>query len=250
MKKFLVLLMVLLALIFAFVGCSKDDNPETPETPETTSDIWGDDDWWQESTIENFDENIQDNQNQDTLTPSVDNNVDFNNQQTTTPTFPDYNNNQNNNNNTNNTPETTKPSTSLPSNSLISDEDMAKLEQSQAEVYFSDNPNNKYIVRVVNRYGVDASNLVALIKVNATFPSAMVLEFSGKRDANGELVMTYSELKYVYNIDESNNSLVRASKTGAGNDGVSFVESKIMFTLMEKYFCPELPNLKVNKRYD
>ncbi len=252
MKKFLVLLMVLLALVFAFVGCSKNDNPDTPDNPETTSDIWGDDDWWQESTTDNTDVNVQEDQNQDVQLPTVDNNnnVDYNNQQTTTPTFPDYNNNQNNNNNTNNTPETTKPSTSLPSNSLISDEDMAKLEQSQAEVFFSDNPNNKYIVRVVNRYGVDASNLVALIKVNATFPSAMVLEFSGKRDANGELVMTYSELKYVYNIDESNNSLVRASKTGAGNDGVSFVESKIMFTLMEKYFCPELPNLKANKRYD
>ena len=119
-----------------------------------------------------------------------------------------------------------------------------------AEVFFSDNPNNKYIVRVVNKYGVDASNLVALIKVNATFPSAMVLEFTGNRDANGELVMTYSELKYVYNIDESKNTLVRASKTTSGNDGISFVESKILFTLMENYFCPELPNLKANKRYD
>ena len=78
----------------------------------------------------------------------------------------------------------------------------------------------------------------------------MVLEFSGKRDANGELVMTYSELKYVYNIDESKGTLVRASKNGVGNDGVSYVEGKVLFVLMEKYICPELPNLRANKRYD
>ena len=71
---------------------------------------------------------------------------------------------------------------------VLRDEDIEKLQQSNAEVYFSDNPNNKYIVRVVDKYGVDPSNLVALVKVNATFPSAMVLEFSGKRDANGELL--------------------------------------------------------------
>ena len=191
--------------------------------------------------------------NKHTKTNTNTNNGDFNNQQST-PVVPDYNNNQNNdvqnnNGNTNNSGNSNS-GTTIPSNPFISDEDVSKLEQSQAEVYFSDNPNNKYIVKVVNKYGVDSSNLIALIKVNATFPSAMVLEFSGKRDANGELVMTYSELKYVYNIDESNNKLVKASKSGTDNDGISFIESKVTFVLMENYFCPELPNLRANKRYD
>ncbi len=247
MKKYIVLLMVLLALIVAFVGCSKDNNE--PENPESTSDIWGDDEWWiTEPSSDNTINGTDDNQNQQTDVPTANNsnNGNVNNQQSTI-VNPNYNNNQNSNQNQNNN---NNSGGSVSSNPFISDEDMSKLEESEAEVYFSDNPNNKYIVQVVNKYGVDSSNLIALVKVNATFPSAMVLEFSGKRDSNGELIMTYSELKYVYNIDETKNTLVKASKNGVGNDGVSFVEGKILFVLMENYFCPELPNLKANKRYD
>lgn len=258
MKKFLILMMVLLAMIFAFVGCSDNKNDE--ESTETTSDIWGDDEWWlNEPSSDNADNSVQDNQNQQNNDFTDDNNAnnDFtNNQQNNNVVTPDNGNNNNNNqgnannNNTGNSNNSSSNSGSSSGNGLISDEDMSKLEESNAEVYFSDNPNNKYIVQVVNKYGVDSSNLIALVKVNATFPSAMVLEFSGKRDANGELDMSYSELKYVYNIDESKGTLVKASKNGIGNDGVSFVESKILFALMENYFCPELPNLKANKRYD
>lgn len=134
------------------------------------------------------------------------------------------------------------------SNPLISDEDMEKLENSNAEVFFTDNPNNKHIVAVSDKYGSKKENLVALVKVNAEFPSATVLEFSGKTDANGELVMTYEELKYVYEINEEKNTIVKASKNGLDNDGVSLVEAKILITLTKEYFIPELPNLKANKR--
>ena len=258
MKKFLILIMVLVALIFALAGCS--DSKTEGEDTETTSDIWGDDEWWvTEPSSDNADSSAQDDQNQQNNDFTNDNNSINNNtngQQNNNNTItPDNGNNgqsntNNNQGNTSNNNNSSGNSGSSSGNGLISDEDMSKLEESNAEVYFSDNPNNKYIVQVVNKYGVDSSNLVALVKVNATFPSAMVLEFSGKRDANGELVMTYSELKYVYNIDESKGTLVKASKNGIGNDGVSFVESKILFALMENYFCPELPNLKANKRYD
>lgn len=257
MKKFLILIMVLVALIFALAGCS--DSKAEGEDTETTSDIWGDDEWWvTEPSSDNADSSAQDDQNQQNNDFTNDNNSINNNtngQQNNNTITPDNGNNgqSNTNNNQGNTSDNNNSSGNSGSssgNGLISDEDMSKLEESNAEVYFSDNPNNKYIVQVVNKYGVDSSNLVALVKVNATFPSAMVLEFSGKRDANGELVMTYSELKYVYNIDESKGTLVKASKNGIGNDGVSFVESKILFALMENYFCPELPNLKANKRYD
>lgn len=135
------------------------------------------------------------------------------------------------------------------SNSLISDDDREKLENSNAETFFSDNPNNKYIVAVSEKYGVKKENLVALIKVNAEFPTANVLEFSGKTDENGELVMTYAELINVYNIDESNNSITKASKNLKNNDGLNYLEAKIIVTLVKEYFIPELPNLKANKRY-
>ena len=75
-----------------------------------------------------------------------------------------------------------------------------------------------------------------------------VLEFSGKKDANGELLMTYEELKYVYEINEEKNTIVKASKNGLDNDGTNFVEAKILVTLAKEYLIPELPNLKANKR--
>ncbi len=235
MKKHFLLILLLL-LIVCFVGCSKDNENNDIDTETTFA-------WMNnESSTDSYDVDSTTNPN------NFDNNQTYNTDETNSLSSEDIqnstdivtNNNQNYGNNTGNSSQ---------SNPLISDEDLSKLEESNAEVYFSDNPNNKYIVAVVNKYGVDSSNLIALIKVNATFPSAMVLEFSGKRDSNGELVMTYSELKYVYNIDEVENTLVRASKNGIGNDGVTFVESKILFMLMDEYFCPILPELKVNKRY-
>lgn len=135
------------------------------------------------------------------------------------------------------------------SNPLISDEDLEKIENSNAEVYFTDNPNNEYIVAISDKYGAKKENLVALIKVNAEFPSAMVFEFSGKKDENGELIMTYDEFKYFYNIDETNNKIRRVSKNGVGNDGVNFVEAKVYLMIAREYLIPELPNLKANKRY-
>ena len=136
------------------------------------------------------------------------------------------------------------------SNSLISDENIEKIENSNAEVFFTDNPDNKHIIAVSQKYGVKKENLVALIKVNAEFPSATVLEFSGKKDADGELVMTYAELQNVYDINEETNVIIKASKSGLNNDGVNFVESKIYIMLAKEYFIPELPNLKENKRYE
>lgn len=134
------------------------------------------------------------------------------------------------------------------SNPLVSDEDMEKIENSDAEVYFTDNPENKYIIAIADKYGSKKENLIALVKVNAEFPSVYVLEFSGKKDSNGELLMTYDEFKYIYEINESKNTIVKASKNGLDNDGVNFVEAKILVTLTKEYFIPELPNLKENRR--
>lgn len=134
-------------------------------------------------------------------------------------------------------------------NGVISDDDMAKLENSEAVTYFSDSPNNKYISAIAQKYNVDKSTLVALIKVNAEFPGATVLQFSGKKDANGELLMTKSELKYIYSIDDESGKITRAGRKSSGNDGVNFIESKATFLLTEKYIIPELYNLKANKRY-
>ena len=186
-----------------------------------------------------------DNKNEDnTTTTTTENRVDASSTTTETTTQKQTE-TQTTIQNNNTTTTTTKK---YQSNPLISDDDMEKIENSNAEVFFTDNPENKYIVAVSDKYGLKKENLVALVKVNAEFPSVYILEFSGKKDANGELVMTYDELRYMYEINESKNTIVKASKNGLDNDGVNFIEAKILITLAKEYFIPELPNLKENKR--
>lgn len=208
MKKVSLLIVTVLIICFLFSGCSENSDDESTTTTTTESYV-------ESSTTETTTEKQTEKQTE-----------------------------QQNENKTSTT-TTTKKSQSNP---LISDEDMEKIENSNAEVFFTDNPNNQYIVAVSDKYGAKKENLVALVKVNAEFPSATVLEFSGKKDANGELLMSYEELKYVYEINEEKNTIVKASKNGLDNDGVSFVEAKILITLTKEYFIPELPNLKANKR--
>lgn len=136
-----------------------------------------------------------------------------------------------------------------PGNTLISDEDREKLENSKAEVYFTDNPDNEYIVAISEKYGVKKENLVALIKVNAEYPTITLFEFSGKRDKNGELIMTYDEFKNLYKIYQEDNKIIKASKSGWSNDGVNFIEAKLNIFLAKNYLIPELPTLKANKPY-
>lgn len=154
--------------------------------------------------------------------------------------------NQTNKKETTTTTTTTKKSQG---NSLISEEDMERIENSNAETYFTDNPDNQYIIRISEKYGVKKENLVVLIKINAEFPSATIFEFSGKKDSNGELVMTYDELVNVYEINEEKNTIIRVSKNGLNNDGVNLIEAKIYMTLVKEYLLPELPGLRENKRY-
>lgn len=208
MKKVLLFIILLFLFCFIFVGCSEKNDDESTTTTTTESVE-------ESSTTETTTEKSTEKQTEEKTEKKT---------STTT---------------------TTKKNQS---NSLISDEDMEKIENSNVEVFFTDNPNNKAIVAVSDKYGCKKENLVALVKVNAEFPSANVLEFSGKKDANGELVMTYDELKYVYEVNESKNTIVKASKNGLDNDGVNFIEAKILITLTKEYFIPELPNLKANKR--
>lgn len=252
MKKIIIFSVVILALLFAFAGCSKDNSDEA--TTESTYP-WENDNWQQtELPSDNYNDSTL-NQNSQNENQSANNNSnnftgnDYNNQSNTSDIIDNSNNSQNSNNQNSNNIQNNNSGSSGNSNPLISDEDMSKLENSNAEVYFTDNPNNPSIVAISQRYGVPKENLVALIKVNAEFPTVTILEFSGARDANGELVMTYEEFQNIYEINETNGSIVKASKNGMNNDGLSFVEAKIYVTLAKEYFIPELPNLKVNKRY-
>ncbi len=208
MKKSLLFVILILTFVSVFAGCSEKSDDESTTTTTTESKV-------ESSTTETTTENQTEKQTEKQ-----------NEKKTSTTT-------------------TTKKNQS---NSLISDENMEKIENSNAEVFFTDNQNNKAIVAVSDKYGCKKENLVALVKINAEFKTTMVFEFSGKTDANGELILTYEELKYVYEINEEKNTITKASKNGLDNDGLSFIEAKLMITLAKEYFIPELPNLKANKR--
>lgn len=253
MKRIAIISMLIFALLVAFAGCSRDD--DTSSTTESTFP-WENPSWNQTEPSSNyFNDESSTNPNTQFNEPVGDNNSNnndndyFNNQ--TTPTFaPETTTSNQNNNLTQNNGVSGNNGSGGSGNGIISDENMSKLENSNAVVYFSDNPNNKNIVTISQRYGVPKENLVALIKVNAEFPTVTVLEFSGDRDANGELIMTYEKFKSLYEINETTGKIVKASKNGMDNDGLSFIEAKVYIALAKEYFIPELPNLKANMRYD
>lgn len=126
---------------------------------------------------------------------------------------------------------------------------LEKLETSEVVTYYSENSNNKYICAVAEKYGVDKSTLVALIRTKAQNPGATVLQFSGKLDENGELIKTKSELKYVYEISDSDGTIKRAAENSSENDGYSASESRTIFMLTKQFIVPELENLKEEHTY-
>lgn len=241
MKKFFVYFLISILCVFVLNGCEKHNDTQTSTTDKSIQQTL-DSEYAGDGESDNNDENLEEQTTKPGKTEVEKTTKEANVVSTEKET---------NLEKTTEKEESEEPTTKKnQSNPIISDEDLSKIENSQGEVYFSDNPNNKYIQLIVKKYSVNADNLIALIKVNAEFPSTLVLEFSGAKDDNGELTMSYSELKNVYNIDETNNTIVRASKNGLNNDGVSFVEAKILVTLAKEYFIPELQNLKENKRYE
>ncbi len=261
MKKYITLFVVAICVMLLVVGCSKkDDNAEESTSIDFPVNSWNDeypsdfsDDFQMDDQGNYIDPNNQGggivttvpNGNSNTGGSNYGGGISGGN----SGGIPSGGGNQSGNVQGGNSNSGGSSSSLIPNNPFISDDDMSKLEQSNAKVYFSDNPNNKYIAKIVSKYGVDANNVIALVKVNAQFPSGMVLEFSGKRDANGELVMTYNELVNVYNIDDTTGKITKASKNGS-NDGITSSEGKVTLFLVKNYFIPQLPNLKATMRVD
>lgn len=122
-------------------------------------------------------------------------------------------------------------------------------EAKKVVTYISENPDNTYICMVSAKYGSDKANLIAFIKTNSDFPGATVLEFSGERDANGNLITTADTLKYVYDVADSG-SIKRASSDGLNNDGYNSITAKAAIMLGEKFFIPSIPEMREHRRYE
>ena len=115
--------------------------------------------------------------------------------------------------------------------------------------YYSDNPNNKYIQTVSKKFGVDPSHLIALIKTNAEYPGATVLQFDGSRDSQGKLITTNNTLQYIYDVQD-NGTVNKSNKDGTDTYGYSKLAGMTAYMLAEKYMVPSLDNYKKNMVYE
>lgn len=142
---------------------------------------------------------------------------------------------------------TTEPTSAAQPTTTLSP--LENVQNSDVVTYYSENPNNRYICIVANQYGVDKSNLVALIRTKAQNPGATVLEFSGKKDADGQLIKSKSELKAVFEISDSDGTIRKATGKMSGNVGYNYAESLAAFELTKEFIIPQLDQTKEERTY-
>ena len=103
----------------------------------------------------------------------------------------------------------------------------------------SDHHNNKYIKLVSEKFNVDKELLVA-IYAEPDKGNNFVLEFSGKRDSDGNVIKSPETLTKVYAIDKDKNIAVATGKT-TGNIGVSYAEGTLCFNMIKTIVMPQYP---------
>lgn len=107
------------------------------------------------------------------------------------------------------------------------------------ENQLSDHHNNKYIKLVSEKYNVDKENLVAIYSEPDT-GNNFVLEFSGKRNEEGNVIKSPDTLVKVYGIDKQKNVCIATGKT-TGNVGVSYAEGMLCFNMIKTIVMPQYP---------
>ncbi len=102
---------------------------------------------------------------------------------------------------------------------------------------FTDDPNNKFIRAVSEKYGVDAS-LLACAYTEPVSDSNQVWQFSGKTDAAGKLRRSASTLKYVYMVTDDCKTIQRTGGL-TGNDGYSAAAGFVVFQTAKQLVLPQ-----------
>ena len=148
-----------------------------------------------------------------------------------------------------NTENSTQMQTAAQTEQVTENQTNTTTEAAKPVTYISESPDNKYICMVADKYGSDKANLIAFIKTNTSTPGATVLEFSGAKDANGKLITTAEELRYVYDVLDSG-SIKRASSDGLHNDGYNLITAKAAMMLGEKFFIPSIDTMREQRRYE
>ncbi len=103
----------------------------------------------------------------------------------------------------------------------------------------SDHHNNKFIKLVSEKFNVDTELLVAIYSEPDT-GNNFVLEFSGKRDEDGNVIKSPDTLSKVYAIDKNKNIAVATGKT-TGNINVSYAEGTLCFNMIKSIVMPQYP---------
>lgn len=132
----------------------------------------------------------------------------------------------------------TTPSTTKKSNTYDPIAEYEKLTKNGDNV-LSDHHNNKFIKLVSEKYGTDKELLVAIYSEPDT-GNNLVLEFSGKRDEDGNVIKSPDTLTKVYSIDKNKKISVATGKT-TGNIGVSYAEGTLAFNMVKTIVMPQYP---------
>lgn len=126
-------------------------------------------------------------------------------------------------------PQTTQASTTLPFGITMPEEDYTTM--------FTDDPSNKFIAAVAEKYGLDTS-LLAAVYTDPVSDSNQVWQFSGKTDSSGKLLRNADTLQYVYSISADCSDIKRTGGL-TGNDGYNAVSGYVVFTTTKQMLLPE-----------
>ena len=126
-------------------------------------------------------------------------------------------------------PQTTQASTTLPFGITMPEEDYTTM--------FTDDPSNKFIAAVAQKYGLDTS-LLAAVYTDPVSDSNQVWQFSGKTDSSGKFLRNADTLKYVYSISADCSQIKRTGGL-TGNDGYNAVSGYVVFTTTKQMLLPE-----------
>ncbi len=139
----------------------------------------------------------------------------------------------------NNTSFTEQPETQVQTTQAV--ESTSKVYEKTGEMAFSDDPENKYIKAVSEKYSLDTKNLAALYTVPDNNGN-IVLEFNGTLKPDGTPVRNKDTLIAIYTIDKELNSKC-ASEDNTKNE-YSYGEMKVMFFTVTKHIMPEFEELR------
>ncbi|MGN0520687.1 MAG: hypothetical protein ACI4LB_08095 [Candidatus Fimenecus sp.] len=131
----------------------------------------------------------------------------------------------------------TETTTTAPTSTALETSVPFSMPEKKGEMAFTDDPNDKFIQAIVQKYGSDPARLACIYAVPEA-DNNHVFEFNGKTDANGKLIRNEDTLKYVYTLNADCSTITRAAGF-TGNDGLSAAQGYAIFEVTKKLVLPE-----------